>query len=69
MKTTWKTWITIAAVLTALGGCAGMTTQQRNAAAGAALGGLTGSVLTGGDAFGTVGGAAIGGYIGSRVRP
>jgi osmotically inducible lipoprotein OsmB len=34
---------------------------------GAAIGGVAGSVLTGGSALGTVGGAAVGGVIGNEV--
>jgi len=51
----------------ALGGCSNLTTRQKNAAAGAAIGGVAGAVLTGGSSFGTVGGAAIGGVIGHGV--
>ena len=50
-----------------LGGCSGLTTRQKNTAAGAAIGGVAGAVLTGGSTFGTVGGAAIGGIIGHGV--
>lgn len=52
-------------VLLALGmaGCAGMTNRERNTAMGAGVGAVAGSVLTGGSAIGTVGGAAIGGLI------
>ena len=50
-----------------LGGCSDLTTRQKNAAAGAAIGGVAGAVLTGGSTFGTVGGAAIGGIIGHGV--
>ena len=52
----------------ALAGCAGMTHRQQNAATGAAVGGVAGAVLTGGSALGTVGGAAIGGWIGHGGR-
>ena len=48
-------------------GCSGMTTRQQNAAVGAGIGGLAGAILTHGSAFGTVGGAAIGGVIGHGV--
>lgn len=48
----------------ALGGCSNLSTRQKNAAAGAAIGGVAGAVLTNGSSFGTVGGAAIGGIIG-----
>ena len=51
----------------ALSGCAGMTQNQKNAAIGAAIGGVAGSVLTDGSTLGTVGGAAVGGVIGSGV--
>ena len=50
-----------------LGGCSSLTTRQKNAAAGAAIGGVSGAVLTGGSSFGTIGGAAIGGIIGHGV--
>lgn len=64
----WKS--SLAAVLTvaALGGCANMTPQQRNTALGAAVGGVAGSILTDQSGLGTVGGAAIGGYIGNQIR-
>lgn len=50
-----------------LSGCSNLSTRQKNAAAGAAIGGVAGAVLTGGSSFGTVGGAAIGGIIGHGV--
>jgi len=53
--------------LAALTGCSGMTTQERNTAIGAGVGGVAGSALTGGSALGTVGGAAVGGVIGHEV--
>ena len=59
--------ITLLAATLALSGCAGMNTRQKNAAVGAAVGGVAGAVLTGGSAVGTVGGAAIGGVIGHGV--
>ncbi|MCB5186730.1 osmotically-inducible lipoprotein B [Methylobacillus caricis] len=60
---------TIASVLLLimLSGCSGLSTRQKNAATGAAIGGVAGAVLTGGSSFGTVGGAAIGGVIGHGV--
>lgn len=57
----------ILAGMMALGGCADMSTRQKNAAVGAAVGGVAGAVLTGGSSIGTVGGAAIGGIIGHGV--
>ena len=58
--------MTLAAVL-ALGGCSGMSTQDRNTAVGAGVGAVGGAVLSGGSALGTVGGAAVGGVIGHEV--
>ncbi|QEW05604.1 glycine zipper 2TM domain-containing protein [Nitrincola iocasae] len=55
------------AVLLGLGGCAGMSNQDKNTAAGAGIGAVGGAVLTGGSAIGTVGGAAVGGLIGREV--
>lgn len=52
-----------------LGGCAGMSQQDKNTAIGAGVGGVAGSVLTGGSTAGTVGGAAVGGIIGNQVKP
>lgn len=54
-------------LLSFVSGCSGMTKRQQNAAAGAAIGGVAGAVLTGGSSFGTAGGAAIGGVIGHGV--
>jgi len=56
-----------AAMLLGLGGCAGMSTQQKNTAIGAGVGAVGGAVLTGGSGIGTVGGAAVGGVIGHEV--
>lgn len=56
-----------AMLIVALAGCAEMTTRQKNTAIGAAVGGVTGAVLTNGDPLGTVGGAAVGGIIGHSV--
>lgn len=55
-----------AAVLIALGGCAGMSAQDKGTATGAVLGGVTGNVL-GGGVLGTAAGAAVGGVIGHEV--
>jgi osmotically inducible lipoprotein OsmB len=56
-----------AAILFALGGCAGMSAQDKNTAIGAGVGGVAGAVLTGGSTLGTVGGAAVGGVIGNQT--
>lgn len=56
-----------AVTLVGLGGCAGMSTQDKSTAIGAGVGAIGGAVLTGGSAVGTVGGAAVGGVIGHEV--
>ncbi len=61
------TMITLLISCLALGACSNLSTRQKNAATGAAIGGVAGAVLTGGSALGTVGGAAIGGVIGHGV--
>jgi len=55
-----------AAVLIGLGGCAGMSTQDRGTATGAVIGGVAGNVM-GGGLLGTAAGAAVGGVIGHEV--
>ncbi len=69
MKTIQKLTVSAVAavVLLGLGGCAGMSTQDKNTAVGAGVGAVAGAVLTGGSAVGTVGGAAVGGVIGNQV--
>lgn len=58
----------VVVMLVALGGCANMGARERNAALGAAVGGVAGSLLTDGGTLGTLGGAAIGGYLGHQVE-
>ncbi len=53
-------------VLLVLGGCAGMTQQEKGTATGAVIGGVVGNVLCGGLAC-TGAGAAVGGVIGHEV--
>jgi len=55
------------AVLMGLGGYAGISPREQNTAAGAGIGAVAGSILTGGSTIGTVGGAAIGGIIGNEA--
>lgn len=55
-------------MLFGLGGCAGMSAQDKSTAIGAGVGAVGGAVLTGGSAAGTVGGAAVGGIIGHEVN-
>ncbi len=54
------------AVTLGLGGCAGMTTQEKGIATGAVIGGVAGSAV-GGGLLGTAAGAAVGGVIGHEV--
>lgn len=67
MESTSKRLLAGTLICFALGGCANMSPRDRNTAIGAAVGGVTGSALTNGDSFGTVGGAVVGGVIGNRV--
>jgi osmotically inducible lipoprotein OsmB len=69
MKTTLKFSASAiaAAVLIALGGCAGMTAQDKGTATGAVVGGVAGNVLGGGSLLGTAAGAAVGGVVGHEV--
>jgi osmotically inducible lipoprotein OsmB len=64
-KTLTRTAATLA--LIAIAGCSGMTQQEKNTAIGAGVGAIGGSVLTGGSAAGTIGGAAVGGVIGHEI--
>jgi osmotically inducible lipoprotein OsmB len=57
----------VAAVL-GLSACSGMSTQDRNTAIGAGVGGVAGHVLTNGSTLGTVGGAVVGGAVGRSVK-
>ena len=52
--------------LVILGGCAGMTHQEKGTATGAVIGGVVGSAA-GGGVLGTAAGAAVGGVIGHEV--
>ncbi|WP_342131834.1 glycine zipper 2TM domain-containing protein [Hydrogenophaga sp. OTU3427] len=58
------TAITALALLSTLSGCSNLSRRQQNAAIGAGVGAIGGSILTGGSTLGTLGGAAIGGVIG-----
>ncbi len=59
---------TAVTVLFGLGGCAGMSAQDKNTAIGAGVGAVGGAILTGGSTVGTVGGAAVGGVIGHEIK-
>ena len=65
-KRTPLTLSILAAALLALGGCAGMTAQEKGIATGAVIGGVAGNVLCGG-VLCTGAGAAVGGVIGSEM--
>jgi osmotically inducible lipoprotein OsmB len=58
-----------ATMLFGLSACAGMSARDQNTAVGAGVGAIGGSILTGGSAAGTIGGAAVGGIIGHEVTP
>jgi osmotically inducible lipoprotein OsmB len=49
-----------------LGGCAGMTAQEKSTATGAVIGGVAGNMLCGG-VLCTGAGAAVGGVVGHEV--
>jgi|JI6StandDraft_1071083.scaffolds.fasta_scaffold32248_5 osmotically inducible lipoprotein OsmB len=55
------------ATLLQLSGCAGMSESEKNTAIGAGVGAVGGSILSGGGALGTLGGAAVGGVIGHEL--
>lgn len=65
-----RTLISIASVVTlvsSLTACGTPTRQQVGVGAGAVVGGVAGSAITGGSTLGTLGGAAVGGVIGNEV--
>jgi osmotically inducible lipoprotein OsmB len=49
-----------------IGACSDMNHRDRDTVAGAAIGGVAGSALTGGSTAGTVGGAVVGGVVGNQ---
>lgn len=57
-----------AVFLTVFAGCAGMSAQEKSTAIGAGAGAIGGSILTGGSTAGTLGGAAVGGYLGHEIK-
>jgi osmotically inducible lipoprotein OsmB len=67
MKTRIQASIAATLAALALGGCAGMTHEEKSTLAGAAVGGLAGSAISGGSTAGTVGGAVVGGVVGHEV--
>lgn len=67
MKSIITKTVALIAVAASLSACAGMSTSQRNTATGAVVGGVAGNLL-GGNTASTLGGAALGGVIGSQVN-
>lgn len=71
MKITPLTFIPMSSLVLAatlmLGGCAGMTSQEKGTATGAVIGGVAGNVVCGGGLLCTGAGAAVGGAIGHEV--
>ncbi len=59
--------ITSVAAVALLSGCSNMSQRDKSVAVGAGVGAVAGSVLTGGSALGTLGGAAVGGVVGNEV--
>jgi osmotically inducible lipoprotein OsmB len=55
------------ASLFALSSCASMTSTEKGTLGGAAIGGIAGSVISGGHPIGTIAGAAAGGIIGHEI--
>lgn len=70
MHTFSKTFAVLSGTLSfvLLTGCAGMSAQEKSTAIGASAGAVGGSILTGGSAAGTLGGAAVGGYLGHENK-
>lgn len=68
MKTRMISTSVALALALGLGACSNMSRQDKATAAGAAIGGVAGSVLTNGSGLGTVGGAAVGGVIGHEME-
>lgn len=65
-KSVFTGLVIVGVVLTS--GCANLSKHDRNTITGAGVGAVAGAILTDGSSIGTVGGAAIGGYIGNQVR-
>ena len=68
MKTQMKVLAVTALATVALGGCAGMSPEEKGAAVGAVAGGAVGAAATGGSTVGTVGGAVVGGAAGYEYK-
>lgn len=63
-------WIVVLAVPLTTGACSTwdhMSSRERSAVGGAAVGGVVGAAVSNGGVLGTVGGAAIGGVVGDQL--
>ncbi len=60
--------ISFLCILFIFAGCSSMSEQDKSTAIGAGAGALGGAILTGGSPAGTLGGAAVGGYIGHETQ-
>lgn len=58
--------VVVLAALLGLGGCAGMSSQEKSTAIGAGVGAVGGSII-GGGVLGTAAGAVVGGVVGHEV--
>ena len=67
MNTSTARHLSIALLALSLTACGNLSRSDQNTAAGAAIGGVTGAILTGGGTAGTVGGAVVGGVIGNSI--
>ncbi|QIM62110.1 hypothetical protein A4G17_01830 [Frederiksenia canicola] len=67
MKLTLTKSLAVLAMVISLGACQNLDKKQQNTAVGAAVGGVAGNLIFGG-AGATLGGAALGGVIGSQVK-
>ncbi|WP_159992162.1 glycine zipper 2TM domain-containing protein [Pelistega ratti] len=59
--------VLVSTVAVALSACGNLSTRDKSTIAGAGIGAVAGSVLSGGSGWGTAGGAAVGGVIGNQV--
>ena len=66
MNTTIKT-LGIIVIASGLSACAGMSQTEKGTLSGAAIGGVAGCVISGGNPIGAVAGAAAGGIIGHEI--
>lgn len=67
MKSTIGKYLVLAALVGSLTACGHMSSRDRSTVAGAAIGAGAGSLISDGDGWSTVGGAAVGGLIGNQV--